>query len=135
MSLFSWKDIYGIGVPDIDAQHRQLYRLADELHQALNAGQGKEALATVLKNLIDYTKTHFAAEERLMQRCGYSELAAHKAQHENLTRKVVELQQQFQAGKLMLSIEVMRFLSDWLRQHIGSSDRKYAPFVIDKAVA
>ena len=135
MSLFAWKDSYSIGVPDIDAQHRQLYKLADDLHQALNAGQGKDALAAVLKSLIDYTKTHFAAEERLMQRCGYSGLAAHKAQHEDLTRKVIDLQQQMQAGKLMLSIEVMRFLSDWLRQHIGGSDRKYAPFVINKAVA
>jgi hemerythrin len=135
MSLFSWKDSYSIGVPDIDAQHRQLYKLADDLHQALNAGQGKDALAAVLKSLIDYTKTHFADEERLMQRYGYSELAAHKAQHEDLTRKVIDLQRQMQADKLMLSIEVMRFLSDWLRQHIGGSDRRYAPFVINRAVA
>jgi hemerythrin-like metal-binding protein len=62
-------------------------------------------------------------------------LAAHKAQHEDLTRKVIDLQRQMQADKLMLSIEVMRFLSDWLRQHIGGSDRKYAPFVINRAVA
>ena len=35
----------------------------------------------------------------------------------------------------MLSVEVMQFPSNWLRHHIGSTDRKYVPFVTGKAVA
>jgi len=133
--MFAWKDSYSIGVPQIDTQHRRLFSLADELHAAMNSGKGKDVLAQVLQNLINYTKTHFADEERLMQRCGYPDLPAHKAQHDEMTQKVLQIQQDFQAGKLMMTIAVMQFLSNWLRQHIGGSDRKYVPFVNGKAVA
>jgi hemerythrin len=135
MSMFAWQDSYSIGVQEIDAQHRRLFSLADELHTAMSGGKGKDVLETVLRNLITYTKTHFAAEERLMQRCSYPDLAAHRAQHNELTQKVLQLQRDFESGKLMLTLEAMQFLSDWLRMHIGGSDRKYAPFVIGKAVA
>ena len=135
MAFFAWKDAYSVGVPEIDAQHRRLFSLADELNTAMNSGKGKDVLDAVLQNLITYTKTHFAAEERLMLSCGYRELAVHKAQHDEMTKKVLELQKEFKAGKLLITIEVMEFLSTWLRQHIGGSDRKYVPYVVGKAVA
>ena len=135
MSMFAWKDTYNIGVQEIDAQHRRLFSLADELHTAMNSGKGKDVMATVFQNLINYTKTHFAAEERLMQRCNYPNYAAHKAQHDEMTRKVLQLQRDYQGGNALITIDVMQFLSAWLRQHIGDSDRKYAPFVMGKAVA
>jgi hemerythrin len=133
--MFAWKDSYSIGVQEIDAQHRRLFSLADELNTAMIGGKGKDVLEAVLQNLITYTKTHFAAEERLMLSCGYKELAAHKAQHDEMTKKVVQLHGEFKNGKLLLSVEVMEFLSAWLRQHIGGSDRKYVPYVMGKAVA
>jgi hemerythrin len=133
--MFGWKDTYSIGVAEIDAQHRRLFSLADELHAAMNSGKGKAVIEQVLQNLVNYTKTHFAAEERLMQRCSYPDLAPHKTQHDELTKRVVQLQQEFQAGRAMITIEVMQFLSDWLRQHIGGSDRKYVPFVAGKTAA
>ena len=132
--MFAWKDSYSIGVQEIDAQHRRLFALAEQLHAAMNSGKGKDVMAPVLQNLIDYTKTHFAAEERLMQRCRYPNFTEHKAQHDQMTAKVLQLQRDFQAGTGAISIEVMQFLNAWLRQHIGDSDRKYTPFV-NKAVA
>jgi hemerythrin len=135
MSMFTWKDNFNIGVAEIDAQHRRLYSLADELYAAMFTGKGKDVMEPVLRNLVDYTKTHFAAEERLMQKCVYPDYQAHKMQHIEMTNKVLQLQRDFQAGKNMITIEVMEFLSNWLRHHIAGSDRKYVPFVKGKAVA
>jgi hemerythrin len=133
--MFAWKDTYAIGVAEIDTQHRRLFSLADELYNAMNSGKGKTLLEKVLQNLIDYTKTHFAAEERLMLRCNYPEYKPHKAQHDELTKQVLQLQSDFRAGKSALTIEVMQFLNNWLRQHIGGSDRKYVPCVVGKTAA
>jgi hemerythrin len=135
MSMFAWKDSYSIGVAEIDGQHRRLFRLADELHSAMNSGKGNTVVEPVLHNLIDYTKTHFAAEERMMQRCNFPEYVAHKAQHDEMTKKVLQLQSHLRAGKGVITIDILQFLSTWLRQHIGGSDRKYVPFVAGKAVA
>ena len=133
--MFAWKDSYSIGVQEIDSQHRRLFSLADELHAAMNSGKGKDVLQAVLQNLITYTRTHFAAEEQLKERCGYPELALHKVLHDEMTKKVLQLQRDFQSGQMMISIDVMQFLSNWLRQHIGASDRKYVRFMTGKAVA
>jgi hemerythrin len=133
MSLFEWKDSYSIGVPELDVQHQKLYSLADKLHAAMNAGKSMTVMQQVLADLVTYTKTHFAAEERLLLKCGYPDLPAHKIKHDDFTRRVVEFQREYQGGKAMLSIETMQFLSHWLQQHIGGTDRKYVPFVARKA--
>jgi hemerythrin len=135
MSIFAWKDTYSIGVPEIDTQHRRLFSLADELYSAMNNGKGKPLVEKVLKNLIDYTKTHFAAEEQLMQRCKYPDYKPHKLKHDELTKQVLQLQRDFEEGKTALTIEVMQFLSTWLRQHIGGTDKRYVPYLMGKTAA
>ena len=52
MSMFAWKDNFNIGVAEIDAQHRRLYSLADELYAAMFTGKGKDVMEPVLRNLI-----------------------------------------------------------------------------------
>src|SRR5579872_1415923 len=129
MSIFDWKDSYGVGVPEIDAQHRRLYSLAAELYDAMNAGKGKTLVEPVLDSLIAYTRTHFQFEERMLEQTRYPDLRQHKVLHEELTAKVLQFQPDFKAGKAGLAVEIMPFLANWLRQHIGGTDRKYVPFV------
>ena len=38
MSLFKWSNAHSVYLPEIDAEHRTLYRLGDELHKAVLAG-------------------------------------------------------------------------------------------------
>ena len=38
MSPFKWSSAHSTYLPEIDAEHRALYRLGDELHKALLAG-------------------------------------------------------------------------------------------------
>lgn len=67
MSIFQWKEEFSVDHAEIDTQHKRLFQLAGDLHAAMTEGKGKEALSKTLSNLIDYTKHHFACEERLMQ--------------------------------------------------------------------
>ena len=126
MSLFAWKQEYCVGRAEIDTQHKRLFQLADQLHAAMSAGKGNDVLAKTLGELIDYTKLHFAAEERLMVQSHYPEYLAHKAKHDNLAGQVVEFQKSFVAGKASMSIQLLQFLKDWLAHHIGETDRKVA---------
>ena len=124
MSLFQWSEAYSVGHPDIDSQHKRLFQLAEQLHAAMTAGKGKQCLSTTLGNLIAYTKRHFADEEILMQANRYPFYQQHKAEHQQLTEKVVQFQRSFEADQAAVSVELMQFLSNWLTHHIGSSDRK-----------
>ncbi len=100
------------------------------------AGRGKEVVGPVLKGLIDYTATHFKYEEDLFARTGYADSAAHKKEHADLVRRVLEIQKTYNdKGPSVHTIQVMNFLNDWLTSHIQGSDLKYAPHLKAKGVS
>ena len=129
MSLFQWSEAYSVGHPDIDSQHKRLFQLAEQLHAAMTAGKAKQVLSTTLNNLITYTRRHFADEEMLMQTHRYPFLPQHKAEHQALTEKVIQFQRSFEADRATISDELLQFLINWLRHHIGSSDKKVGEYL------
>jgi hemerythrin len=98
-------------------------------------GQGKTAVGRTLDRLIQYTTVHFAHEERLMRLYDYPDAPAHKAEHEALVKQVLKFQEDFQAGRATITVQLLHFLKDWLVKHIQCSDLKMAPTLKDKAVA
>ncbi|HLK67818.1 MAG TPA: bacteriohemerythrin [Bryobacteraceae bacterium] len=125
--MFEWNNEYSVRIGSIDAQHRNLFATAQKLYAAMSAGQGKSALARILDRLVQYTASHFAHEERLMRLHGYPGLAAHKAEHEALTKRVLKFQQDYQSGKVSMTVQLLQFLKDWLEKHIRGSDMRYVP--------
>ncbi len=135
MSLIVWNSELSVGVPSIDNQHKKLVTLLNQLHDAMMGGKGKEVVGPVLKGLIEYTGTHFKHEEDLFARTGYPEAAAHKKEHADLVRKVVEIQEKYEtSGPGILTIQVMSFLKDWLTKHIQGTDKRYVPHLQSKGV-
>jgi len=134
MSLITWKEEYSVGVAEFDNQHKKLIDLMNQLHDAMKSGMSKQALAPILSELIDYTKTHFGNEERMFSLHKYSDLNTHKREHEKLTQQVVEFQKDFQEGKTSISIDVMNFLRNWLVGHIAGVDKKYTQFFNSKGI-
>jgi len=132
--LFTWEDSFSVNIGVIDMQHKKLVSMVNELHQAMVEGSGKDKLGQILSDLINYTRDHFATEERLMQMHAYPDFLAHKSEHERLTEKVMDLQRRFRSNEAGLSIEVMEFLRDWLVKHIMGCDKKYSPFLNAKGV-
>jgi len=133
MSLFQWSESYSVGHQEIDVQHKRLFQLAEELHSAMAAGKGKQVLSQTLNSLISYTKGHFASEEGLMKRYNYPDYPAHKAEHEKLTSQVLAFQTDFNAGRAVMTIDLMHFLKTWLANHIGKIDQKVASYIKAKA--
>jgi hemerythrin len=131
--MFEWKQNYSLGHGAIDSQHQRLFELANHLHAAMTQGKGKDKVSETLRNLVDYTKTHFANEESLMQTHHYPDYAHHKADHDALTERVTAFQKEFAAGHVQMSVELLQFLKDWLTNHIGETDRKVAVFLQSKA--
>jgi hemerythrin len=123
-----------VNITEIDKQHKKLIELINDLHDAMRVGQGKAVLEKTLNELVSYTKTHFGYEESLMQQFGYSNIIEHKGEHDRLTAKVVEMQKQYHDGKLVITMEVMGFLKQWLNVHILDNDKKYTSFFNAKGI-
>lgn len=129
MAYLDWNDNLSVNVPVIDGQHRELVRLINRLHDAMTQGQGQRVLGGTVDGLIEYAQIHFRTEERFFDASGYPDSVAHKKEHEDFVVKVTDFKQGFDEGRLMLSLDVMDFLAEWLVKHIQGTDKKYVPFV------
>ena len=76
--------------------------------------------------MVEYTKFHFGAEEKLMIEKNYTGLAFQKSEHSAFVKKALEFQKDINSGKLAVSLDVLNFLKDWLTNHILISDMKYS---------
>ncbi len=134
MENFVWDDKYAVGIKEIDEQHKKLVELINDLNEAIYTGQGCQKLETVFKEVIDYTITHFSFEEDLLRSNDYPDIMAHEKKHKELTKEAMDLQEQFEGGNFLITMQVMNFLKDWLVTHILEIDKKYETFLKDKGV-
>ncbi len=130
--MFEWKKEYCVGIESIDAQHQQLFAIGRELYEAMSAGRGKASLALVLDRLVQYAAVHFVHEERLMRMYDYPDFLKHKLQHDELTKKVLKFQKDFEGGMASMTVQLLEFLRDWLEGHIRVSDFAYVPYLKQK---
>jgi hemerythrin-like metal-binding protein len=127
MPLFAWKPEYSVENDALDGHHKKLFDLINRLQTAMLEGHGKRVIDATLTELLQYVQYHFSAEENLMAAANYPALAEHKAQHEALTAKVREFKQEYDAGRAVVTIHVLQFLGEWLKNHLLGADRAYAP--------
>jgi hemerythrin len=132
MGFMAWTDNLSVSVMEIDNQHKRLIDLINNLYDAMKMGKGKDVLSVTLDELAAYSVEHFSAEERYMQKYSYDGYTAHKAEHDAFIQKVTEFKQGFEAGKALLSIEVMNFLRDWTVNHIAEVDTRFGAFLNTK---
>lgn len=129
--MIGWKDEYSVGVPEIDAQHREIFRLAAEADQALAEGRTVPTIDAVVAFLADYCETHFGHEQRLMARVAYPEARDHLAQHGWFVREVRRLERDVAVG-LSADESTMRLdelLGSWLVKHIATFDAALAAWL------
>ncbi len=118
-----WGDDWLTGIPAIDAEHRTLVQMVNDLGAAMTQGKGPEALAPILDRLADYTVRHFANEEDIWAKGGLPDLDGHRRSHAALVEKVTGLRADLAAGRTGLSGEVMAFLRRWLIEHVFKTDK------------
>jgi hemerythrin len=129
-----WSQELSVSITEIDEQHKKLIAMLNELNAAMRAGKGNAMVGEILERLIQYAATHFTLEERYMDQYGYLGKIPHKGEHAAFVKKVGDFKKDFDAGKAMLSVSIMNFLSDWLKNHITKTDKAYAPFFNSKGL-
>ena len=112
------------GVAEMDAQHRRLFKLIDDLDLAISEGKVRTAIGEVIPELAAYAARHFAEEEAMMEARRTPGLEAHKAIHRAFEAKVAETMESLSSGRGVVASSLVNFLQDWLVQHIGGTDQK-----------
>jgi len=125
MQQLEWNNEASVGIPEMDAQHRRLIILLNQLvkvAQSGGIGDGASALAEIMQ----YAERHLQQEELVLRVRGYPGYADHKAEHDAYRKKVASLQAL--AGRRDFAVRLTNLVTEWWRFHILVTDQQYARY-------
>lgn len=131
--IFDWNDNYSVNIQKIDEEHKELFKLTQNLYKLIREREDKSGMQEALIKLIDYTKFHFSEEEKLLQNYNYSDFKIHSKKHIRLLNQLSELSDDL-SHEVIKENEVLKFLQGWIINHILEEDRKYSEFLNSNGV-
>lgn len=135
MGNIQWDSAWNIGHDEIDRQHRQWTELFNELDNAFLSKEACDISAlqrNTLKAILDYTRYHFACEEKLMQEVAFPGSAGHWRLHKEFDKIVYEKYREFENGEHILTSELLALIKNWLLRHIQIEDKKFGSYLSAK---
>lgn len=129
-SFVEWSDQYILGVSLMDKQHKELVRLTNDLFEACLEGkeEADKNFQEAVRRAVDYVKTHFHDEEELQRDVNYPNFSVHKIDHERFIAAILEYVKAYQTGQKFVPNQFVRYLRDWLLEHIAISDKEFARY-------
>lgn len=124
-----WSEDLATGIERIDSDHKDMFRLVNDLHEAVASGQEPPHIAQVLSRLADYASGHFTREEWAMQRWDYPGFEEHVALHSQFLDRLAILVHEHELGSLTVSQNTLDFLKGWVLEHIVGQDRALSDFL------
>jgi hemerythrin len=95
------------------------------LQAALARGTAGESAQVMVRFIQENSALHFLAEEALLAASGHLRLAAHQAEHQALTRLLIELGRALEDRAAAPALEAMGVrLADGLGRHLAAGDRQ-----------
>ena len=128
MAHIKWSDDLNTGIQVIDKQHLRIVEYINSLDD-IQESHDRDEVERILGELVDYTLSHFAFEESLMEDAGYAFINGHKMVHELFVKRVGDFQQRFKMGE-DITEELLTVLKSWLVNHIKSDDNDYVQTVL-----
>lgn len=130
MPVIQWTPDFSVGVESLDADHKVLISLINQLDEAIRTREPVETVRRVLDALLGYTDYHFSREEALMESAEYPDRDAHIRTHRTLRAQVADIRDRYVRNPESIHArEVLAFLRNWLASHIMGRDKLYVPFM------
>ena len=127
-----WKSEYSVGIKEIDDQHEGLIAQFSNVEKIVTAKHNWEQTHYAIVELAQVARRHFDFEEGLMRLFGIPSAEKHKIGHEYFFVKMAEIEQH--SLRASDETEMIKFLYEWLRDHILAADRQdYAEFILGVA--
>jgi hemerythrin-like metal-binding protein len=124
MALIEWRPEFETGIREVDAEHRQLVDLINDLHQGIADKADRETVSAFLGEVFARIAAHFALEESVMRKHAYDEYAAHKAEHERLLDEIRDIMDAHEAGSEDYGAALSTRVRDWFVNHFKTRDAR-----------
>ncbi len=134
MELIEWNESLYIGIKSVDEQHKMLVNILNNLNNTLQKQGEPDEIVQAFDAVKVYTIKHFKYEEDLFKQYNYPETKEHIQEHHQLIEQLETLHQGLLEGNIMIGVELLTFLKEWLQHHILETDKAFIPFFISKGV-
>ena len=135
-----WKDKYELGVPLVDAQHKELFQRVDAFIQTLRSAASWEDKVQQVNKTLEFMKNyvveHFRDEEEYQRKIGYPHYEEHKKIHGEMVAYVVKVSEEYEKSGFdeQLMQQFAGKLLDWLINHVAAEDQRIAAYAIEKGM-
>jgi len=129
MAYVTWDESYAVGVGEIDEQHKRLFELANELEEACANQCSFGDIMRAVEEFTEYTRIHFATEEKFMAALQYEEQEEHVEEHMVCSMCAVDFFGQAIEGDPELPRQFLAYVMDWLKVHIKGRDKGLGNFI------
>ena len=126
-----WKDSYSVGIQEIDEHHKHLLRLFARINDSIKLRRGWREIIYDTIDLKVFARRHFEFEEGLMRMYGYKESATHEKSHQHFFAKLLDIESK--SIPELAQTELVKFLCDWLTNHILGEDQGYSSHILSGA--
>lgn len=122
--LIEWNAKHKIGHARMDAEHQELFRLANRFLTACT----QQSLNDTADLFNAYTRQHFSHEEALMRQLRYPATAPHLKEHQSLLDTLDKIMDAIDQ-EVLSKAELEDFVGYWLVKHIATFDAPLAVYV------
>lgn len=127
-----WTANLKTGIDWQDEQHQELFDRIGKLIDGMTKGAGKDEISELFSFLDSYVVKHFGQEEEKMKKLNYPDKDSHLAEHKTYVDEIRNLEERVKENiDTKLLIDTQKTVVDWLRSHIGKTDKALALFLLE----
>ena len=119
--IIEWSERVSLNHELLDAQHQELFELANAAQRLDPNNANKAELGRLFKEFYDYMGKHFKEEEAYMQSIDYPLYEKHKKFHESIIEGMTKILKE-KKGVVELQKSIQMIAKKWLAEHILEND-------------
>lgn len=119
--IIEWSERFSLNHELLDAQHQELFELANAAQRLNPNNANKAELGRLFKEFYDYMGKHFKEEEAYMQSIDYPLYEKHKKFHESIIEGMTKILKE-KKGVVELQKSIQMIAKKWLAEHILEND-------------
>jgi len=124
-----WRRHYECGIPEIDAEHMRLFKIANRIVASLSANGNSIDAVPLVDELLIHIAHHFKHEEKMLKDIRFPQAREHCLSHSRLLERADKLASQFRDRQTTAGAVLGFVVHDVVARHIALEDREYYPWM------
>ncbi len=124
MTLIEWRNEYSTGISGVDYEHEELVKQVNSIYKMLDNSSDKANIINCLGDIYGSISSHFALEEKWMERNNYDQYAEHRKDHERLLDDIGDITDEVEANDTLNAEQLRSKLNDWFLIHFKTHDAR-----------